>query len=102
MEIMRFHHENGNRWRDPRELHAAPKGDQGWGRDHCNKEREGKPVAKIIAMGPKKSIDWPDFFDEAVEIKGKPVSEIVIENREGRQSKLAIAAGLRIEDFRKV
>jgi len=46
--------------------------------------KRGKPVAKIIAMGPKRGIDWPDFFDEAIEIKGKPVSEIVIEEREDR------------------
>jgi prevent-host-death family protein len=46
--------------------------------------RRGKPVAKIIAMGPKRSIVWPDFFDEAIEIRGKPVSEIIIEDREDR------------------
>jgi len=46
--------------------------------------KRGKPVARIIAMGPQKSIDWPDFYDEAAEIKGKPLAQIVIEEREDR------------------
>jgi prevent-host-death family protein len=46
--------------------------------------RRGKPVAKIIALGPKEEIDWPDFYNEAIELKGKPVSEIVIEGRKDR------------------
>ncbi len=46
--------------------------------------KRGKPVAKIIAMGPNRHIEWPDFFDEAIELKGKPVSEIVVEEREDR------------------
>ena len=46
--------------------------------------KRGKPVAKITAMGPQRNIDWPDFFDEAIELKGKPVSEIVVEAREDR------------------
>jgi prevent-host-death family protein len=46
--------------------------------------RRGKPVARIIALGPRNQIDWPDFYAEAVELKGKPASEIVIEGREGR------------------
>jgi len=46
--------------------------------------KRGKPVAKITAMGPHRNIDWPDFFDEAIELKGKPVSEIVVEAREDR------------------
>jgi prevent-host-death family protein len=46
--------------------------------------KRGKPVAKITAMGPKRGIDWPDFFDEAIQVKGKPVSEILIEDREDR------------------
>jgi len=44
----------------------------------------GKPIAKLTALGPKTDIDWPDFYDETVELKGKPVSEIVIEDREER------------------
>ncbi len=46
--------------------------------------RRGKPIAKITALGPKKEIDWPDFYNEAIELKGKPASEIVIEGREDR------------------
>ena len=46
--------------------------------------RRGKPVAKLTAIGPEKSIDWPDFHREAIEVKGKPLSEIVIEEREER------------------
>ena len=46
--------------------------------------RRGKPVAKIIALGPAKKIDWPDFYSEAIELKGKAAGEIVIEGREDR------------------
>jgi antitoxin (DNA-binding transcriptional repressor) of toxin-antitoxin stability system len=46
--------------------------------------RRGKPVAKISAIGPKEKIDWPDFYGEAFELKGKPVGEILIEGREDR------------------
>jgi prevent-host-death family protein len=46
--------------------------------------RRGKPVARITALGPKAEIDWPDFYNEAIELKGKPVSDIVIEGREDR------------------
>ena len=46
--------------------------------------KRGEPVAKITAMGPKKNIDWPDFFAEGIEIKGKPLSEIVDEERTDR------------------
>jgi prevent-host-death family protein len=46
--------------------------------------KRGEPVAKIMAMGPKRNIDWPDFFEESIEIKGKPVSQIVAEEREDR------------------
>jgi prevent-host-death family protein len=46
--------------------------------------KRGKAVARIIAIGPKKNIEWPDFFAEAIEIKGKSVSRIVIEGREDR------------------
>jgi len=44
----------------------------------------GKPIAKLTALGPKKNIDWPDFNDEAIELKGKPTSQLVIEDREDR------------------
>ena len=46
--------------------------------------KRGKPVAKITALGPKKEIEWPDFYNEAIELKGKPAGEIVIEEREDR------------------
>ena len=46
--------------------------------------KRGKPVAKITALGAKRDIDWPDFFEECIEIKGKPLSEIVSEGREDR------------------
>ncbi len=46
--------------------------------------KRGKPVAKITALGAKRDIDWPDFFEECIELKGKPLSEIVSEDREDR------------------
>ena len=46
--------------------------------------RRGEPVAKITALGPKKEIDWPDFYSEAIELKGKSASDIVIVGREDR------------------
>ncbi len=46
--------------------------------------KRGKPVAKLTALGPKSEIEWPDFYDEALELKGKPLSKIVIEGREDR------------------
>ncbi len=46
--------------------------------------KRGVPVAKITALGAKRDIDWPDFFDECIETKGKPISEIVSEGREDR------------------
>ena len=46
--------------------------------------KRGKPVAKLTGLGPKKEIDWPDFYSEAVQLKGKPVSEVVIESRKDR------------------
>lgn len=48
--------------------------------------RRGKPVAVLTAIEPKKEIDWPDFYGEAIETKGKPTSEIVSEGREDRFS----------------
>ncbi len=46
--------------------------------------RRGKPIAKLTSLGPKSDIEWPDFYKEAIEVKGKPVSEIVLEGREDR------------------
>jgi hypothetical protein len=41
-------------------------------------------VAKITALGPKREINWPDFYNEAIELRGKPASELVLEGREYR------------------
>lgn len=64
--------------------------------------KRGRPVAKITALGAKRDIKWPDFFEESIELKGKPVGEIIVEGREERfftfdkkQWRLASAAGLR-------
>jgi prevent-host-death family protein len=46
--------------------------------------KRGKPVARITALGPKAEIDWPDFYQESIELGGKPVSEIVLETRKDR------------------
>jgi prevent-host-death family protein len=46
--------------------------------------KRGKPVAKLMGLGPKREIDWPDFFGEAIQLRGKPVSEVVIESRGDR------------------
>ncbi|MDD5723403.1 MAG: type II toxin-antitoxin system prevent-host-death family antitoxin [Syntrophales bacterium] len=46
--------------------------------------RRGNPVAKITALGPRSTIEWPDFSNEAVELKGKSLSDIVVEERQER------------------
>ena len=46
--------------------------------------RHGKPVARLIGLGPKENIDWPEFWEEAVSLKGKPIGDIVIDGREDR------------------
>ena len=46
--------------------------------------KRGKPIAKITALGPKNDIDWPDFYKEAIQLKGKSLSEIIIQDREDR------------------
>ena len=46
--------------------------------------KRGKPVAKLTGLGPRDEIEWPDFYNEAIDLKGKPVSEIIIEEREDR------------------
>ncbi len=46
--------------------------------------KRGKPVAKITALGPKSEIEWPDFFNEAIKVEGKSISDMVIEGREER------------------
>ncbi|MDY6973353.1 MAG: type II toxin-antitoxin system prevent-host-death family antitoxin [Thermodesulfobacteriota bacterium] len=46
--------------------------------------KRGKPIARIVSLPPKSEIEWPDFYSEAINLKGKPISEIVIEGREDR------------------
>jgi len=46
--------------------------------------KRGKPVARITTTGPKNNIDWPDFFAGAVDLEGKPLGEIVSQEREDR------------------
>ncbi len=46
--------------------------------------KRGKPVAIITSLGPKSNINWPDFYNEAIELEGKPVSEIIVEDRQDR------------------
>jgi len=46
--------------------------------------KRGKPVARLVSLGPKNEIEWPDFYDEAIELKGKALSKIVVEGREDR------------------
>jgi prevent-host-death family protein len=58
-----------------REIHAG---------EEITITRRGKPVAMLTALGPKSDIDWPDFYRDAIELKGKPVSEILIEDRKDR------------------
>ena len=43
--------------------------------------KRGRPIAKLVALGPKQDITWPDFYSDAIVIKGKKVSQIVIESR---------------------
>jgi prevent-host-death family protein len=46
--------------------------------------KRGSPIAKLTTLGPKGKIDWPDFFEEAVDLRGKPASQIIVEDREER------------------
>ncbi len=46
--------------------------------------KRGKAVAKIVSIGPKGTIDWPDFVAESLVLKGKPASEIIMESRNER------------------
>ena len=46
--------------------------------------KRGKPVARIVPLSPQSEIEWPDFYNEAINLKGKSISEIVIEGREDR------------------
>jgi len=46
--------------------------------------KRGFPIARLTTLGPKEKIDWPDFFEEAIELKGKAASQIILEDREER------------------
>ncbi len=46
--------------------------------------KRGVPIARLTTLGPKEKIDWPDFFEEAVDLPGKPISQVIIESREER------------------
>lgn len=46
--------------------------------------KRGIPIARISTLGPKEKIDWPDFFEEAVDLKGQPASLVIMEDREDR------------------
>jgi len=46
--------------------------------------KHGKVVGKFIAAGPQNRINWPDFMKDAVIVKGKPISNIIIEDRDER------------------
>jgi len=46
--------------------------------------KRGKPVAKISAMGPRHRIEWPDFYKRAIDLKGKSLSDTVIDSRKDR------------------
>jgi antitoxin (DNA-binding transcriptional repressor) of toxin-antitoxin stability system len=46
--------------------------------------KRGIPVAKIAAIVPKGDIDWPDFYDEAIQLDGTSVSQLVLDGREER------------------
>lgn len=46
--------------------------------------KRGQPIARIISLGPKDIIQWPDFYNQAIELKGKPLSELVTEGRGDR------------------
>jgi prevent-host-death family protein len=46
--------------------------------------KRGKAIAKITAISKNKEIEWPDFYSEAVELKGKSIGKIITEEREER------------------
>ncbi|MEA3359887.1 MAG: type II toxin-antitoxin system prevent-host-death family antitoxin [Thermodesulfobacteriota bacterium] len=46
--------------------------------------KRGQPIARISSLGPKDIIDWPDFYGQAIKLKGKSVSKLVTEGREDR------------------
>jgi prevent-host-death family protein len=46
--------------------------------------KRGVPVALILPVGPRKDIEWPDFYEESQDYRKKPVSDIVIDGRKDR------------------
>ena len=44
----------------------------------------GRPVARITSIGARGDIEWPDFFEEALGLEGKSMSETVGEGRGDR------------------
>ena len=48
--------------------------------------KRGKPVARLVPVGPGETIEWPDFYQQALEVSGKPLSEIIMEEREAEET----------------
>lgn len=46
--------------------------------------RHGRAVAKLTALGPKSQIDWPEFFEEAIEVQGISMGDLVFRERGDR------------------
>ena len=46
--------------------------------------RHGRPVARLVALGPQDGVQWPDFLAEAVELPGMPVGDLMAREREER------------------
>ncbi len=46
--------------------------------------KRGKPVAIIAPLRPARQVEWPDFYAEAIDLKGIPVSQILRKDREER------------------
>ncbi len=46
--------------------------------------KRGKPVAIISVNRPKDRIEWPNFYEEAIDLKGKTMFDIVVDSRKDR------------------
>jgi len=46
--------------------------------------KRGVPVATISPVGPRRNIDWPDFYENSIGYQKNPVSDVVIEDRRDR------------------
>lgn len=46
--------------------------------------KHGKIVGKFTAAGPQSKIEWPDFMNDALEVKGRAVSRLIQDDREER------------------